>query len=715
MLFAVDDVHIIQVMQAGGYVRIKDELLAWQGMASQLGLPAWPCPEVPDPLRVLQQVYRDYLLRFEGRFALAQQPPQHNSPGATSSMTVQYGFSTCSAALAGPAGGGSSVQLRPSFSPATSAVGSADHHHHGMAAANPSGSQDHMQHLQHLNSVLPSAAGATDLDDLMSGDLVSILTDLIPEDELDMALMPPPPVVGGGSPALLAGAAQRGTAPSDSVVAAAVRTQLSNRQHPEMANVAQRQRRQQLLQQLQAHAQDLGVQPHTQGNEPLVGSTMRSKRPAPLVRCGDSDVINLLDQSEVSQLLRDHELHQQQQQASGQRRRQDGAQQQRPAGAPVDRTISVELQRLLAGYGGGHHQQRMQHEQHLQPLPEAHQQLVPEGGGQQGDGQQELQAQAPEEEMSGMLEALQLEQQQPLASHLELPGSAGDDLSAAESLVSADDEEEHQQRQQQRLPVENISRDCWPQQVLMSSGNALLMQKSMGAHLVDMLDGSANNSSGSIAEGAQVLLSDPGTQDMSITLPTLGQQPATKPMLPLQQQAAAGGCTGASADDDMQTSQQLPPRTVLSSSQQQQQQQCSMTAAARSTAGAYPSELPGPPAADQMTDLPAFRGGLLRLTTPNSLLIGSVLDSPSGRGGPSASGWMDLPMPGHNLGHMLSVDLHSMAAELAGLPVGAEPAGAEGGGTAAGSSSKATGPADPLRPTEATGPADPLSSVLKMW
>eukprot|EP00775_Hariotina_reticulata_P002216 gene2216-2531_t len=437
----------IMVMQAGGYLRIKDELLAWQGMAVQLGLPAWPCPEVPDPLRVLQQVYRDYLLRFEGRFALAQQQPQqqqpqqqhpqHNCPGTTSSMT-QYGMS-CSAALTGPAGGG--VQLVPNFSPATSAVGPADQ---GMAPAGAQRGQDHMQQLHmQLNSALPSAAGAADLDDLMSGDLVSILTDLIPEDEDDMTLMPPPPAPQSGGP--------------------------------------------------------------------LQGSALRTKRPAPLIRCGDSDVINLLDQSE----------------------------------------------------------------------------------------------------------------------------------------------------------------------------------KSMGAHLVDMLNGSANNSSGSNAEGASA---PSGAHDMSVGLPSC-HLPSAQPVMPLQQQAAAVGLQGPTADD-MQLSQQLPPRPVLSTQQQQQQ----LLTAAGQAMGAHQPELAGPPAAEQLTDLPAFRGGLLRLTTPNSLLIGSVLDSPTGKG-PSVSGWMDLPMPGHNLGHMLSADLQSMAAELAGLPGAQEPAGPDSGAGAA----------------KATGSVDPLASVLKMW
>ncbi|WIA11615.1 hypothetical protein OEZ85_011719 [Tetradesmus obliquus] len=64
----------VLVMCAGGYTRIKDDLLLWQDLASQLGLPAWPCTDVPDPLRALQQVYRDYLLRFEGRFSLPEQP-----------------------------------------------------------------------------------------------------------------------------------------------------------------------------------------------------------------------------------------------------------------------------------------------------------------------------------------------------------------------------------------------------------------------------------------------------------------------------------------------------------------------------------------------------------------------------------------------------------------------------------------------------------------
>jgi hypothetical protein len=71
-------------------------------------------------------------------------------------------------------------------------------------------------------------------------------------------------------------------------------------------------------------------------------------------------------------------------------------------------------------------------------------------------------------------------------------------------------------------------------------------------------------------------------------------------------------------------------------------------------------------------ELQAFEGGLLRLTTPNSALIGSVLDSPSMRnvGGVGAgASWMDiseqmLPV------RTLSNDLRSMTVELTGAADG---------------------------------------------
>jgi hypothetical protein len=46
------------MLHLGGYHSLEGDERLWQEIAIQLELPAWPSPEVPDPIRVMQQVRR---------------------------------------------------------------------------------------------------------------------------------------------------------------------------------------------------------------------------------------------------------------------------------------------------------------------------------------------------------------------------------------------------------------------------------------------------------------------------------------------------------------------------------------------------------------------------------------------------------------------------------------------------------------------------------
>jgi hypothetical protein len=46
----------VQMLHLGGYHSLEGDERLWQEIAIQLELPAWPSPEVPDPIRVMQQV-----------------------------------------------------------------------------------------------------------------------------------------------------------------------------------------------------------------------------------------------------------------------------------------------------------------------------------------------------------------------------------------------------------------------------------------------------------------------------------------------------------------------------------------------------------------------------------------------------------------------------------------------------------------------------------
>jgi hypothetical protein len=334
------------------------------------------------------------------------------------------------------------------------------------------------------------------------------------------------------------------------------------RQHPEMGQVQRRKQQQQLLAQLQAMASEVtagafagapGGTGSTSGGGTAGGT--RLKRPPPLIRCGDSDLVNVMDQAEVERILREHDEQQQrkQQPGSSSAAAAAGQQQASAAGGGLSEALDAEWQDLLEGY-------LQQHDTAAQ-LQQQQEQLQQQQQQQQQAGVAALQVRQSEDAVSGMLEALQIEQQQ----------------------------------QQQAVPP------GLPQAPLQHQGTGVFlpqqyklhMQQSVGAHLMsDLLrqqqqqesSGGSGNSSRAQSSGGR---SSPATSS--------GQ--------------------GVSGSDT---------RPSMPSGQQQQQG----------------PQVPHGHAQGDAAALPGFAGGLLRLTTPNSALLGSVLESPTHRA-PAGTQWMD--------------------------------------------------------------------------
>jgi hypothetical protein len=316
------------------------------------------------------------------------------------------------------------------------------------------------------------------------------------------------------------------------------------RQHPEMGQVQRRKQQQQLLAQLQAMASEVtaGAFAGALGTGGTAGGSSgggtRLKRPPPLIRCGDSDLVKIMDQAEVERILREHDEQQRKQQGQ-----QPGSSSAAAAGG-LSEALDAEMQDLLEGY-------LQQHDTAAQ-LQQQQEQLLQQ---QQQAGTGTLQVRQSEDAVSGMLEALQIEAQQ----------------------------------QQQQAPP------GLPQAPLQHQGTGVFlpqqyklhMQQSVGAHLMSDL---------------------------------LRQQ---------QQQESSGGSGGSLG------AQSTGERSSPASSSGQ----------GVSDGGRRPSMPPSQQQGAQSHQqedaaLPGFAGGLLRLTTPNSALLGSVLESPTHRG-PAGAQWMD--------------------------------------------------------------------------
>lgn len=602
------------MLHLGGYHSAEHDERLWQEIAIQLELPAWPTPEVPDPIRILQQVYRDYLLRFETRFGLQQAPPGAGNLASSSApppyggalLQQQAGLAGTTAAGGGSGGGSGGAQGpvgRQDHSPALSTATTQYNAASGTAVApgslmaglasafgtgfpagaDAAGTVRAPVGLMQLPGLQGTVSGMADifLDRSLSGDILDALTDLIPmphdpaATSLAAAAAAREQANGSGSsgsgngssgpecPGSLtlvqAMAAQelvvRQTAQSGPVplptagTAAAAATQAVGRQQPA---VPQR-RKQQLLQQLQAMASEVTAGAFAGGSSNGNGS--RLKRPPPLIRCGDSDLINLMDQADVERILREHEEQRQLQQqvlagapagaaAAGRQARGPnnpaargawtggGGATAAAAGAALSEALDADMQDMLEGYLQQH--DTAQQQQAQASLDQQQQQQRPQ---QQQPAAGAPQARQAEEAVSGMLEALQIEQQ------------------AAQQL------KQEQESQSPALPgvpqhplQHQLTGEFLPQQY------KLHMQQSVGAHL------------------------------MSDLLQQTGMTAAV---------AAGGPSPGNSS-------------------------------------GLCPGPLPRGSAAAAQADeaaLQAFAGGLLRLTTPNSALLGSVLESPTHKAG----------------------------------------------------------------------------------
>jgi hypothetical protein len=671
-------------MRAGSYIRIKDDLLLWQDLASQLGLPAWPCADVPDPLRALQQVYRDYLLRFEGRFSLPEQPTAaaaglHQSPALSSATQYpssqqqqQIGGMAAAAMLSSMQAGylmspGSSMQQQQQQTGMLQLQASGECPAPAAAAAtadNNNFNNSLMQPGQRRLQSQFSLTGGMVLDDTLSGDLFDLLTDLIPDNDAVLPAASSAMQQQQQQPGQLATAAAEQQQQGDA--AAAASSAALQRQHPEMSLVQQRHRLQQMQAQLQQQQQQQvqGLAAEVQ----MGAAAARAKRPPPLIRCGDSDVVSLMDQTDVNRLLHDYQQQQQQQaphpqqqhhpalrqQQQSQSMRQQQQQQQvasgmqaippRPAAGQlaaavagaVDRAQSQDLQVLMQSYWQRQNQQQQQ--QQVQVPDQQQQQHVGEGG---PEFEPQLEPQAANDVMSGMLEALQLAddgqaisgQQQQQQQRPAVLGGSSDQL----LLVQKDESSSGEGREA-----------AWAGHLMPARTN-LLAQGSVGAHLVSLMPQLQPQSGGGLQDAASAPSGNAGSSNGSMLPPPSSQaMPAPPPRPP----SAAAGAAGAGSSNGNNTQQQLQRGN---------------------------------------SELQAFEGGLLRLTTPNSALIGSVLDSPTmrgslGGGGGSGAGWMDISEQLVPMQRLQSNDLRGMTVEMTG-PDG-----------------QAAGPS-----------ADDFAAVLQMW
>lgn len=619
---------LLQVLHLGGYHSAEHDERLWQEIAIQLELPAWPTPEVPDPIRILQQVYRDYLLRFETRFGLQQAPPGAGNLASSSApppfggalLQQQAGLAGTTAAGGGSRGGSGGVQGpigRQDHSPALSTATTQYNAASGAAVApgslmaglasafgagfpagaDAAGTVLAPVGLMQLPGLQGTVSGMADifLDRSLSGDILDALTDLIPMPHdpaaasLAAAAAAREQANGSGSSGSGSGngssgpecpgsltlvqamaaqelvvrqIAQSGPAPlptAGTAAAAAAATQATGRQQPA---VPQR-RKQQLLQQLQAMASEVTAGAFAGGSSNSNGS--RLKRPPPLIRCGDSDLVNLMDQADVERILREHEEQRQLQQqvlagapagaaaaaAAGRQARgpnnpavrgarTGGGGATAAAGVALSEALDADMQDMLEGYLQQH--DTAQQQQAQASLGQQQQQQQPR---QQQPAAGAPQARQAEEAVSGMLEALQIEQQ------------------------AAQQQQQEQESQSPGLPgvpqhplQHQLTGEFLPQQY------KLHMQQSVGAHLMSDL-----------------------LQQTAVTAAV----------------AAGGPSPGNSS-------------------------------------GLCPGPLPRGSAAAAQADeaaLQAFAGGLMRLTTPNSALLGSVLESPTHKAG--VSQWMDLP------------------------------------------------------------------------
>jgi hypothetical protein len=531
--------------------------------------------------------------------------------------------------------------------PAAAAAATADNNNFNNSLMQPG--------QQRLPSQFSLTAGMV-LDDTLSGDLFDLLTDLIPDNDAVL------PAASSGMqqpqlPGQLAAAATPEQQQQQQGDAAAASSAALQRQHPEMSLVQQRHRLQQLQAQLQQQQQQ-GLSAEVQ----LGAAAARAKRPPPLIRCGDSDVLTLMDQSEVNCLLNDYQ--QQQQQASQllqpppqqQQQHHPALRQQHQSpmrqqlqqqvaagmqGAPprpaagqlaaavagaVDRAQSQDLQVLMQGYW-----QRQNQQQQQQAVVPVQQQQQRQHGDAGAEFEPRLEPQAADDVMSGMLEALQL-------------AADGQPISTQGSARPAGNNEQLLLAQRDEGSSGEGREAAWGGQLMPARAN-LLAQGSVGAHLVSMM----GQQSGGVQDGN----GGNGSQRGSVLPPPSSlamAAPAARP--PSATAAAAAGAAGDGSSD----------------AYNQQQLQL----------------LRGD------SELQAVEGGLLRLTTPNSALIGSVLDSPTlrspGGGVSSAAGWMDISEQMLPVQRMQSSDLRGMTVEMTG------PDGQAGGPS-----------------------ADDFAAVLQMW
>lgn len=625
------------MLHLGGYHGLENDERLWQEIAIQLELPAWPTPEVPDPIRILQQVYRDYLLRFETRFALQRAPAGAGAGLAAvgaNPLLQQAGLAGVLGAGNGSGGGSGGVQgpvgrrdHSPALSTATTqynAAAGAGAIMAGLASAlggNIAGSNEaaaavaaaaatngtglsRAQQLMQLPVLQPAISGMGDifLDRSLSGDILDALTDLIPMpcDQGAAAAAAARDNAANGSGSSGSGSGNGSSAPerpgSFTLLQAMAAQELAARHAQAGPGAAP------------ASGPPVSMGPGS-GPGPAAGGTGGPGGAGPSRQQGQ--ITEARRRKQQQQLLQQLQLMASEVTAGAFAGGSGSSRLKRPPplircgdSDLVNLMDQVDVERILRE----HEQQRQQQQQQVLAG-------VQQGAGaaqQQGAQRQGLNSVAAVAAAGGgpanaaLAEALDADMQDMLEGYLQQHDKAQQERAQAQPTS----QQQQQQRQEGGAGAPRVKQT---EDAVSGMLEALQIEQQQ----------QQQQAAGAVPGLPQHPLQHQLTQEFLPHQYKLHMQQSVGAhlMSDLLQQTGVAGSTGAPSPGNSSgpCPAPLPAATAAAAAQQQAQRQQQVDDAA----------------------LQAFAGGLLRLSTPNSAILGSVLDSPAHKAG--AAQWMDLP------------------------------------------------------------------------